>query len=858
MPRLTNEATAAFVALARKAFPGAETYPSLSRLGQAGTRPVLLVVQASRLDPIQWPALQQSLQAGTPLLFWGLDPLIELREQAPDLPMISPSFRYFESPATRLIWPGQAEASAFAVTVQSPFPRPALYDALSGRSTRWIPVAETEGQSEVVRAWPASIWIEADGSPLLRSWGWVGVDADEAHADAVVDLLRVTAQRLQTGSFVMPLAPPRAAYEGAQLLDVAMRVVSRDTPVSAMRVAAELAEEEGRSMRRITAPAKADVPLSLGVLPRLVRGHRDFTLTVRLEDADGRSLDQYQQSLRVVSVGKPAPADVISASGSGFKLGRRPLHVFGAALTLGRSEGVATHEPYFLPLDPEVFDPVLARRALRQAQGAGVNVLDVALTEERQIPALRWLTEEIRPLSIWLHLRVAGLDPLALDLGRARDLLEKSGLLHDPMLFALEAGSRAMVGDEAQRRALDAAWRDWLVEQYGSPEHAAARLGPALWQSDGFITGPPDAALRGDEAAGSAVAAYRRFVDDVISRRLGQVRGLLDELGCQALLGATRGWGGPPEQFPLDPGSGHVHLDFITLDATGLERDETARAVAAFSTTYARGMTLGKPVMWRGVGFDVGREPGVAELALQAQRVQELMNMSLHSHAAGRMVTRLNGGWSPQEQRDDGYAFPDGRWRPAGDALRRFTLKVRRESTPPPSWIEATVARDEEAGGLYGWLVRQSPGGPMPEVRPAGFGQSSFDAPAVSVGGQPHVAPEPWRFLNAEWGFFRNASQRVQRVSGEALVARARETLELEVWNTGSARWVNGGARRAGAIWLRAAPATAKEQWILLPETMPGQRAVVRWTPTDAGRWELRLWNWASGGFGEPLSVDVR
>lgn len=69
--RATNEATAAYIKLARTAFPRAELYPALSRLGGVGSRPVLVVIQPARLDPIQWPALRQSLEAGTPVLFWG-------------------------------------------------------------------------------------------------------------------------------------------------------------------------------------------------------------------------------------------------------------------------------------------------------------------------------------------------------------------------------------------------------------------------------------------------------------------------------------------------------------------------------------------------------------------------------------------------------------------------------------------------------------------------------------------------------------------------------------------------------------------------------------------------------------------
>ena len=238
-------------------------------------------------------------------------------------------------------------------------------------------------------------------------------------------------------------------------------------------------------------------------------------------------------------------------------------------------------------------------------------------------------------------------------------------------------------------------------------------------------------------------------------------------------------------------------------------------------------------------------------------RVQGQMELALRGHAAGLLVKPLLGGWSPVVDADNGFTDPDGRWRPAGEALRRFNQRVRREATVPPSWTGRLVNRDQDARGLYGWLLKGAgeglESGALEEVRPEGFGHNSYEAPVESVGGRPYLDPAPWSWLNAEWGLLRAGTQVMER----AQVVKVRDPLELEVWNTGSARWINTKTRRLGAVWVRVLHPAGREEWLPVPETGPGQSSVLKWAPADAGDLSLRLWSGEQGGFGEPLSLRI-
>lgn len=858
MPRHTNEQTAAFVKLARDVFPGAETYPALSRLGQAEPSPVLVLVQASQLDPIQWPALAQSLEAGTPLLFWGRDPLQRLTNPPPALTLVSPSHVRYESPALRLHGP-EEEAIEFKAPAQGPFMPAARFLDRHGVAARWVPLAETEDASGPGRAWPAALWVEARPGAPVRSWGWVGLDVSSATAREVGDLLRTAVRHLQAGYYVLADQPWPATHAGGSQLEIPVRVVSRHPRVDGLRISAELVEEgENRSVRRVGEPAREQVTLSLGTLPKVPRGCRDYRLRVALEQADGRLADELEAAVRVLPTGVPDSADHIGVTGSGFTLGRRPLFILGASLAVPAGWLQTGAPPASVLLDPEIFDAETMRRELGRAQEAGLNVLYARLEHARQLPALRWLVEELRERGLWLYLGVAGLDPVHPDLESARVLLEQARLAQDPVLFAVEAGSITRLGGETERAVWDEAWRAWLVDQYGSVEQAVEVLGDPDWYPAGQFSGPPDQALAGGAAPPAAVAAYRRFVADRISRELGAIRRLLNELGYRALVGARRTWGGDPATLPIDPAAGALHLDFMVVEDEGLDRDEAVRGAASRVAAYARGMMQGKPVVWWHAGRDVGPAPDAGVLAGQRDATLAMLDEVLRSHAAGLVVDRLPGGWSPASGADRGFTHPDGRWRPAGDLLRRFNLRVRREAAPPPSWTDVTVDPDSDPRGWYGWLVAGSGGAPAEEIRPARFNRSSLElAAAEGVTAEDEPARPAPSWLNAEWGVIRSTNEAVARAGAGIRIPR-RMPLELEVWNSGAARWVNTQVRRPGSIWVRASQPALREVWLPVPDTAPGQRALVKWIPADAGAWELRLWSWEQGGFGELLRVKVQ
>lgn len=838
-PARTNEATGAFLALARDAFPQADLYPAPARLTRADRRCVLVVLQPALLESHQWPALAQSLEAGAPVLFWGCDPLQGLTNATASLPMISPASWRWSTKAARLRVTGDAEWMPFPFSVESSWPGFRGAGPAPENAGRWIPLAETEDQSGQGKAWPAALYVQRRTEGTVCTWGWIGLDLPPGQNQLLVRLLRRGVERLQAGCFFLQGGSERLAQEGGGLLEIGAQLHAPTGEVSALRVVAELTESGGKSTRRVSASGQPQLTLNLGALPRLTDRTRDYMLRLSLRNADGTVLlDQLEQPLRVLPLQTPTAAERVGVTGAGFTLGRRPTYLFGVPFQLRTVLPRSAGEPDPNPLDPAVFDVDSARREIALAQAAGFNVFSLTLEQETQIPQLRWLMEELRPRSMWIHLRVAGLEPLPLDLPRARRLLEQANALEDPIVCALEIGWAGPLGREEQRRALDEDWQAWLART------DAADLIP--WRRDGLPTGPSDQDLAQDGEHRPAVALYRRFVDEWTSLRYGQIRRFLQGLGLRTLVSARAGWGGPPDRFPIDPSSGATHLDFLTLDAAGLESDAWSREHAAFCTVYARGLGLGKPVLWRNLGMGSGATAGAAA------RIQSLLDMALRSHAAGVLVTPIPGGVRPEAVGpDEGFTGPDGRWRPSGEVLRRFTIRIRREASAPLAWGGQFADRDRDARGLYGLLQSagsiygdQATGG-IPELRPPGYGSSSMDLAATGL------------VLQAEWGAARAEGQPVEPAGDGPVVVPVRAALELEVWNTGPVRWAGEGGRRPGSVTVEARHATARAQILPVTDTPPGQRALIRWTPADPGLWTMRAQQAGHGPFGESLSIDV-
>lgn len=809
---------------------------------------VLVVPHLRTIPPPLWSALTNHLARGGLALFWGLDPNAASGDA--ECPLLRPAAEFFTLAAREVHGiDGGLLASTRPLRLQSPFPRPTGSGTTTDPSQRWIPLADAKSPSGMIRGWPASLWVDARDHAPLRAWGWIGWDPDRRHAKPQRALLQLAAARLYKRQFLLHAGLDRYALEAGEAFNIRARLDTAIATTGPWRVTAELENEEGVVTRRVVESIAPASPVSqiatslfLGAVSRRVDRPEQLTLRVAaVNPADEQPFDKIQQQIRLrpeSTAPRSVQEDRIGVRGSTFIIGRRPIALIGAdyaPLTDDRTRN---------GLDPEIFNPALLDRDLDLFRDAGFNVVALRYTNLKQAPQLRIVLDELRARQLWALLEMPALSPWAPDWDMAKKLYADLRLAPDHRIFAITPGLIAPPACDTERERLTAAWSQWLREQYGSPGRAEKQLGA----EEGSPI--PTAGWTSDTNAPTAYRlAVRRFLNDVVGRHYGDCRTFLRQCGWTGLFTASSG-------TTLDPSAGAHHLDFISLDGAAL--DPTDRGRAEFYTTYARAVSGGKPVLWINVSSAMSYPPSNETQQQQAVALDLVVRAIVRAHASGVVAGGFSGGPGGADGTDIGLTNPEGTWRPGGEIFRSHVQDWRREQIPPLPWhgqtVETVIAPDGLAGIWADWRERAGvkvQSDTVEELRPAGWGIPSTDEPLVGLGGAKIGALEPLRSFNAEWAITNAIAP------DRSVQAHIRQPVQLELINTGLARWSPSITGRVGAVWISAERQRGKSILLPLRETPPGNRCSITWTPADSGSWTLRPLVYPGAPFGEALHVEV-
>ena len=795
----------------------------------------------------------------------------------PDIFLMSPPYRYYSFTAEEVQcmvngqkWPiGHAR-------IQGPLPRSRGTGGEAGAPYRWIPVFQAADADGNPRCWPASIYIEPHTNGLTKKWAWIGLDVSKPSSEAAAMMTFACARRLQDGMFLYKAGCSQFSFEPESPIRVSARWTAPADRTAGLRVCAELykAGDDYLLRRVVGAPPSQDgtVQISLGSAPAVEEAAVDYTLRVLLEDigAPGKIIDQVDQPLKfLIPPRTPGEQEWVTAAGARFAAGRRPVFMLGVnywpRTTNGRTPGELA--PHWL--DSAVFDPDLIRKDLAQLEEAGVNAVSIQYLAPEQAPQLKFFLEEARKRGIWVHLFIAGLQPLDQDLERAKQLIEAANLKSESQVFAIDLAWEPHLGPHKDRCRFDGDWRNWLNEQYGSIEHAEQVIGHALWRKDGLITGPPDNELTTDGENRVAVEAYRRFVNDFMSRRYGHLVRWLRRHDIRQMLGARTGYGGtgqpwPETVFALDPATGAAHFDFISPEGWGLNGNPDKFMEAGFITAYSRGVSDGKPVLWIEFGSSVGADPQAADLDNQARIYRNMFEMVLKSRAAGCFGWWFPSGWRVGEESDMGIVNSDGSWRPVGDAYRDFAHRLRGEWSAPQAWHDREMDLSGNARGLSQlwdtWrdIYRtELSEGRVEELRPLNFGKRTCEITMRSVGGVPYVAPAPLESVNSEWGRVEIDGLERDRIPGGKLAVHLKQKMRLELINTGPATWDASAEGRARCVWVALENEQGARQQTPVGIVRFGGSTWITWVASDPGTWRVQPVLADVGPFGEPLQIEI-
>jgi hypothetical protein len=386
------------------------------------------------------------------------------------------------------------------------------------------------------------------------------------------------------------------------------------------------------------------------------------------------------------------------------------------------------------------------------------------------------------------------------------------------------------------RQRWDAAWARWIVERYGSLAQAEADWGMPVPRRGQEPTSPSDKQLSHDGPWRVMVAAYRRFMDDRMSRYWNDTTRRLKRLDPNHLVSYRQG-NLPSFDFTITATPKHV--DFFCMEGYDFRPDNDGENAAGFVNRYVDFTHRGKPYLWVEFGADAWSlstmQPDATRIAAQGQAHDLICRVALATGARGATPWWLAGGYRVSERTDFGILNPDGTPRPAGEVLQRYAKLFRTPRSSPKASTWITIDRDAHAGGH--WYIAHHEGadayrqaaaqGKQLGIRTAGTGTTSASTPLLAVGNRPYNGHNPPKYLDAEFNWFKikvgqgpwievtnGATIRVP--NGTPIVAAA------SVGNLQEATWLTPEhcQGRPGAVYLATTAASQIQfQWAIGKDT---------------------------------------
>jgi len=639
----------------------------------------------------------------------------------------------------------------------------------------------------------------------------------------------------------------------------------------------------------LTAGQLLTIPFQIGVLPI-----GDYTVSFRLL-MGSQEVDRADSPVRVLDpTASWQPDQKIRVVNGDFSVGGQPIFLRGVnywprlPAAYGRSW-----------LGAGTYDPDVVEADLTEIAALGFNLVSIkysdygGFAEDGRARALIDFLGRCRNHGIWAQISLAATllngaygDQISPFLNTylpaawlpGNDRVFAYQLLWEPMVGLHDTGGQGRVVNgmlvNSGRQVLDADWRAWVNDQYGSPANAQQVWGfmPPL-DSTGQLTNPLDDQMENDGPWRIMVAAYRRFLDDYLGRNLGAIARQIRRTDPDTLL-TYRNWttmtSTHNDNTGYDIGTAAAHLDLFEPERYApalLWPDDRPYGLI---TSYSRYRSGGKPVLWAEYGADIGPKSGTgASETAQGAICDTMMRQVADDGSNGASVWWWPGGASTIDGTDFGIVNPDGSPRACADVLAQWNATF---AVAPPvltSNPQATVLvdRDADARGSYGLFlntqdaylqVRQA--GQTAVLADSGTGTDTFSMPLIQVGNAPYAGTGPVKFANGELAGMHvvcpGLDVTVENGSTVAVASGAVCQVTPTLVNTGAAQWLpasvaNGGVTlqtSAGDVPL-AAPLPP------LQRTTIGPLTVTMGQSTNILTGRLRIAG--AGEFGELLNLTL-
>jgi hypothetical protein len=736
------------------------------------------------------------------------------------LPCISPAYKIYQLGEINELWhsaPYTQDEEPVSVHIENawfPMPRHHGSGFNRNRRKRFIPILDAKHEDGTYRGSVCNMLINIDELWFPSAWITVGTaEKDALTSDEITETVINAAQRLIQGVFLAEAGVEYYSYYPGETMKVGARLFDISQNTQKMTLRMSIINPEG--IGSIIFEQEAEPILEKEMEAPDDPGSEWFIKTELI--LDGKMMDTIQQRFSVLANPKEETSEFVAISGGDFYLNGEKWYPYGINYWPCY---IAGDEPY--KRFNRWYNPELIERDLEQMKAMGMNMVSIQSTTFDDSRDFLDFLARIYRHGIRVNLFIHGSDPLRFN----HDLVERQikgwKLDTNPAVFAYDLAWEHKLGQYVSRKQWDEEWADWILERYGDINSAEKDWGFSVPRSGENITGPSDEQLTNDGSWRVMVAAYRRFVDDLLSWKYRRAVKSVKEMAPNQLISVRMGYGGTgpchPGVFPVDLRSVAKHLEFLSPEGWGMNGTREQVLSGGFTTAYSDWASRGKPCFWCEWGMNIWNK---AEVRPDPERIEEqgrqyhyFSEMFLCSGANGQAAWWLPGGFRVGENSDFGILSPDASWRPACHVIKEWASKLKepRERPEPDRWI--TIDRDSHPGGY--WHVynthkdeyaRVLLDGHLAGVRTAGTGTTSRNTPLVAVGNTKYNGSNPPKYLNAEFN-----SLEVKNAGGEWVAVSDGDTVKVKpgdtvivrasVGNTGEAEWIAPSEVQSGDVYL--------------------------------------------------------
>ncbi len=568
---------------------------------------------------------------------------------------------------------------------------------------------------------------------------------------------------------------------------------------------------------------------------------------------DGVPIDVIEHELGVLSTEEPSRDDFVRVEGDNFRLRGKKWYPVGANYWPQYAIGLEPDDYTYHWLAPGFYNPEEVERDLRRLKSLGANFLLVRAGTQHEgrnlLDFLRRCKNHDIYVMLFLYSHVITDEPhyfqgVMMPFHFQEDVvatfLRETRLADNPTImgydliwepsgwvFAGRVGMFNWPDPTPYRQRWDSYWHTWIVDRYGSVANAETDWGVPAPRIGDRVTSPSYQQFSNDGPWRVMVAAYRRFMDDLMSRFWNDAVQRLRRLDPNHLVSFRQGNLGAMD-FTLTATPKYV--DFFSMEGYSFKANESGAAAAGFTTRYLHFLTKKKPIIWVEYGSSAwdraAMKPGEKQMAAQAKTIEMIHREAFANGANGIAPWWWPGGYRISEQSDYGLINPDGTARPSTEVLRKYAIlfQTPRAYPAPQTWF--TMDRDSHAGSH--WYITFNEGaeaykkaiaaGKKLGVRTSGTGTTSADTPLLAVGNTQYNGKNPPKYLDAEFNWFKikiGDGPWVDVRNGEKLCVPKDTpiTAAASVGNLQEAIWLTpaSAADKPGAVYLVSTAASTLE-----------------------------------------------